>query len=172
MLVMSQGLVQGEVFEYVAEFFLDELIDIEVGFGEPIIYVIGTSGEQLERVGLACRDDTIAGGTFVQPGVVDSADAHFFTIVVNGDLGIGEAIITLAHECIHVAQYLSGDLRVKLEGDSMVTRWKGSRVDETLLAYEDLPWEIEAYGLQDELVDSLLADPESMEYLGMQLCAA
>lgn len=136
------------------------------------ILLLPVDDELMWELGILPRGTTAAGATFLPPDMSDSTDNSTFCIAFNTGLGLGEAIITLAHECIHVAQYLSGDLRTVWEGESMVSRWKGTRVDESLVEYDDLPWEVEAYALQDEVVDSLLEQPDLLARLGVHMRAA
>lgn len=59
-------------------------------------------------------------------------------------------ITTLAHECVHIKQYVMGQLEEK---DSQ-NYWLGAEVD--IRAYDDyynLPWEIEAYDRELILFD-------------------
>lgn len=48
---------------------------------------------------------------------------------------------TVAHELIHVHQYVRGDL-IDYNGKMF---WKGEVVDTSVVPYMELPWEIEAY---------------------------
>jgi hypothetical protein len=49
---------------------------------------------------------------------------------------------TLAHEMVHVKQYVYG------ETNEAMTRWKGQRVDADTIDYWIQPWEIEAHGYE------------------------
>jgi hypothetical protein len=53
-----------------------------------------------------------------------------------------EMATTLAHEMVHVKQYVYGETNEKL------TRWKGERVDSDTIDYWVQPWEIEAHGYE------------------------
>ena len=61
---------------------------------------------------------------------------------------------TLAHELVHVKDYVLGDLAMRKEG--MVYRGVHYNVD-SLLEYFKLPYEIEAYGREKGLLVSFLA---------------
>jgi len=56
---------------------------------------------------------------------------------------IKEIVSTLAHELVHAKQYIRGELTAKQY------RW----AEEYNVKHSDMPWEIEAYGMEDELVD-------------------
>lgn len=57
----------------------------------------------------------------------------------------GELISTLAHEMVHVKQYLAGEINENLDV------WKGNPVNSDDINYEDHPWEIEADKVGDML---------------------
>ena len=64
-----------------------------------------------------------------------------------------EILKTLAHELVHVKQYVLGELTWRDRGMS----WKGVHHDpDNLLEYFDLPYEIEAYGRERGLLVSFL----------------
>jgi hypothetical protein len=52
-------------------------------------------------------------------------------------------IATLAHEISHVRQYSIGQLRYDYS-HSNISIWEGKRYDSNEMAYDDLPWEIDA----------------------------
>jgi hypothetical protein len=65
-------------------------------------------------------------------------------IDLDADLSKSNTLLTLAHEMVHVKQYIKGELqdfRAK-----RTTKWQGKLVDEDKIYYYDLPWEIEAHG--------------------------
>ena len=63
-----------------------------------------------------------------------------FEIELHPDIGAYDILKTLAHEMVHVKQYIAGDVNIAL------TRWRGTRVDD--VDYWDQPWEIEAHGIE------------------------
>ena len=65
-----------------------------------------------------------------------------------------EVLKTLAHELVHVKQYVMGELSVR-RGD---LHYRGIHYDpKTLTEYFELPYEIEAYGREKGLLVSYLA---------------
>jgi hypothetical protein len=58
-----------------------------------------------------------------------------------------EKLKTLAHEMVHVKQYVRNELN-----DEMNT-WKGRYVDSDAIDYNDQPWEVEANKLGDKLYE-------------------
>ena len=71
----------------------------------------------------------------------DSGKPREFMIEVNPDIGGREILDTLAHEMVHVKQYVYGEM------DESLTRWKDIPIDSDKVEYYSHPWEIEAYGM-------------------------
>lgn len=71
-----------------------------------------------------------------------------FEIELSRDLTLKELVTTVAHEMVHVKQYARKEL------DGFGTRWKNARVKEGT-TYWELPWEKEAYRLQDKLAQKI-----------------
>lgn len=71
-----------------------------------------------------------------------------FEIEVSKELTLKELVTTLAHEMIHVKQYARNEM------DEFGGRWKKAKVKEGT-NYFDLPWEKEAYRLQDKLAQKI-----------------
>jgi len=67
-----------------------------------------------------------------------------FEIEVSKDLSLKDFVTTICHEMVHVKQYY----RKEMDGESM--RWKRKVLPENTNYYE-LPWEKEAYRMQDKL---------------------
>lgn len=65
-----------------------------------------------------------------------------------------EVLKTLAHELVHVKQYVMGELSMRKEG--LCYRGVHHNVD-TLTEYFELPYEIEAYGREKGLLIAFLA---------------
>lgn len=69
---------------------------------------------------------------------------------------VKKMLSTIAHECVHIKQYVMGELK----DNKVTTSWKGKRykddLDPKYLAYE-VPWEKEAYSKQDLLVEKFLS---------------
>lgn len=84
------------------------------------------------------------------------SDSHHrprsFTISVSSTLRYESFLTTLAHELIHVKQYVKGELKdyVKYPG---ACKWKSKRIhyDYDYYTHPTFPWEIEAYGYQSAL---------------------
>lgn len=65
-----------------------------------------------------------------------------FEIEVHSGIGAAEILKTLAHEMVHIKQYVYG------ETNDQLSRWKGTKVDSDNLEYWVQPWEIEAHGME------------------------
>ena len=68
----------------------------------------------------------------------DSGKPREFLIEINAGLSAADILKCIAHEMVHVKQYVYG------ETNETLTRWKGSLITES--DYWTEPWEIEAYG--------------------------
>jgi hypothetical protein len=79
-----------------------------------------------------------------------------FYIDVDSNLSYDTALISLAHELVHIKQMAMGERAEGLDG---MIRWFGRPYDVAQIHYYDLPWEIEAhgreYGLYDRFVQSI-----------------
>lgn len=71
-----------------------------------------------------------------------------FDIEVSRDLSLKDYVNALCHEMVHVKQYARNEM------DGYGGRWKKSKVAEGTL-YMDLPWEKEAYRLEDKLTQEV-----------------
>lgn len=65
-----------------------------------------------------------------------------FEIEINPTIGAVEIFKTIAHEMVHIKQY------VYCETNDTLTKWKDKRVDSDVVDYWIQPWEIEAHGYE------------------------
>lgn len=72
-----------------------------------------------------------------------------FVIRVDSALSKRGTLLALAHEVVHIKQYAKGELRYYMRGAPC--RWLGKPVDESATLYYDLPWEKEAWDLEQTL---------------------
>lgn len=68
-----------------------------------------------------------------------------YLIEINPHIGARDIFETLAHEMVHIKQYVYG------ETNQALTRWKGQLISADV-DYFSHPWEIEAYGMSRGLV--------------------
>ena len=73
-----------------------------------------------------------------------------FTIRIDGDMSKKRTLLALAHEMVHVKQYVLGQLKDYLR-DSSVCSWLNERHSKTDGGYFTWPWEVEAHGMESEL---------------------
>lgn len=87
-------------------------------------------------------------------GVCARTGKREITVGLYSYLSFGRILYTLAHEMVHVKQMVRGHYRQepKKRGDGVHHLWLGKRVNKQ---YINRPWEIEAMGREDELVESL-----------------
>jgi hypothetical protein len=74
-----------------------------------------------------------------------------FAIEINANKSRNVQLTALAHELVHVKQYMRGELK-SLVATPSISKWQGKRIDESRLSYWELPWEIEAYGREHGLL--------------------
>jgi hypothetical protein len=76
-------------------------------------------------------------------------DDRVATITLGKDGSINDLLKTLFHEFVHVKQFVVGDL---IPGFNL--KWRSEpNLDRDLVEYEDLPWEKEAFALENKLLD-------------------
>jgi hypothetical protein len=66
-------------------------------------------------------------------------------LTISKRLSVKDIIRTLFHELVHVKQYATGNL----QSAGFAQRWMGKEVTGE---YENLPWEIEAFQLEEEMM--------------------
>jgi hypothetical protein len=76
----------------------------------------------------------------------DEFGAVDYLIEIDADLSESDRFLTLAHEIVHVKQYITGELSVDHR------YWRGKRVRE--LDYYSQPWEMEAHTLEQAVLKS------------------
>ena len=69
-----------------------------------------------------------------------------FLIELHPHIGSRRILETLAHEMVHIKQYIENETNDEL------TRWRGKRVDPDKIDYWVQPWEIDAYGREAGLL--------------------
>ena len=72
--------------------------------------------------------------------------AREFKVEIHPGIGSRNILETLAHEMVHVKQYVEGELN-----DSM-TNWRGKKVNSDDIDYWIQPWELEALGREQGLL--------------------
>jgi hypothetical protein len=79
----------------------------------------------------------------------DGRDPRLFRIEMKADIA-GEMMSTLAHEMVHLKQYVKNELFDCSNG--ITTKWHGKLLNVKDSDYFDFPWEIEAYGKEVGLI--------------------
>ena len=69
-----------------------------------------------------------------------------FLIEINSHIGSRRILETLAHEMVHVKQYIEG------ETNDDLTKWRGKKINPDKIDYWIQPWEIDAYGRETGLL--------------------
>lgn len=77
-----------------------------------------------------------------------------FEIEIDKNLEKYDFVSTLCHELTHLKQYARREMK---QLDYGVTRWKQEYYSEDV-AYDDKPWEIEAFAVQDKLAKQCIEE--------------
>ena len=83
--------------------------------------------------------------------------SFFKQIEINSKLSGVNILQTLAHEIVHVKQYIRG------ETDECLSHWKGIKVDTDRIEYFSYPWEIEANGVETGLFTNFVINEKLWE---------
>jgi len=104
-------------------------------------------------------ESQVYGATYVHGDKYNTAEVEHFHLGIWHGLAQdpGLAVVTVCHEMIHLAQYITGRLRVEVDDDDIQTFWIDEEIDDENTDYDDLPWEVEAYELQDTVAFTALA---------------
>ena len=73
-----------------------------------------------------------------------------FVFYINPKRSIETQLSTLGHECVHVKQYATDQMKELLRGPYTARFQKRLYIEEDI-AYHKRPWEIEAYALENKL---------------------
>jgi RNase P/RNase MRP subunit POP5 len=133
----SQDISREETREVIS-FFADKLLGQRLSKNIKIFF---SFDPKLEDFGLITRLDMAA------------RNARKFSVKIAAQLNRTTALLTIAHEIVHVKQYARGELKDMMTQQSK--KWLGEVYDENV-AYEDHPWEIEALKMEPLLLQSWL----------------
>ena len=70
---------------------------------------------------------------------------------------------TLAHEMVHVRQMAKNTL-IAHQTNLDVMIWKRKQYDESVIDHKELPWEVEAYTLEQELFNEYVKVHDLKQY--------
>lgn len=84
--------------------------------------------------------------------VITNIRPREFEISLNCKREMDEVLISLAHEMVHVAQFVSDRMQHRFKGGYKFI-WEGQEINTEEYEYFDLPWEIEAYDLENVLYE-------------------
>lgn len=76
-----------------------------------------------------------------------------FEIEIQRGMSVKDIVTTVCHEMVHVKQYARKEMDDHLTSSGRA-KWRGKLVKSDT-KYYDLPWEIEAYEMQDDLADDI-----------------
>lgn len=76
---------------------------------------------------------------------------RLFEIELVKNVPMEELLRNLAHEMVHLKQFATGELNYNVK-PAHISKWHGISVNENVVSYWDLPWEIEAHGREKGLL--------------------
>ena len=82
-------------------------------------------------------------------GTCEKISKKEFVIELNDDLDLETSLITLAHEVVHIKQYVTKQLRTWYLKTGIIDIWEGKRFRS--VHYFQQPWEAEAMLLEEQL---------------------
>jgi len=81
---------------------------------------------------------------------------HDYEIDVKYGMSFERTLITLAHETVHIKQYVANELKSYYRNEDSIDIWKGVKYKN--LEYEYQPWEKEATDMEQDLYQQFLLD--------------
>lgn len=82
-----------------------------------------------------------------------------FEISVFTSLSETDFVKTILHEMVHVKQWARREM-YDIQGDRLYRKWKNKKVSIEEVPYEEHPWEIEAFKLEEELYPQFVEQTE------------
>jgi len=83
-----------------------------------------------------------------------------FLISLNCKQPMDELLISLAHEMVHVKQFVSEELKHRIRNRTLL--WNNVVIDPDQYLYADLPWEVEAYHKEEILYEQYRRQYQSL----------
>lgn len=82
-----------------------------------------------------------------------------FLIEIHPGIGARYILETLAHEMVHIKQYING------ETNETLSLWRGKKIDPDKIDYWEHPWEVDAYGREMGLLTKFAVQEALWEVL-------
>ncbi len=89
-----------------------------------------------------------------------------FEIELGAHISLNHKLLTLAHECVHVKQYVTKQLKTMYVGKNTVDIWQGKRYRN--MHYDEQPWEQEALDREEELFYNFISDCYALGRLDLE----
>lgn len=120
----------------------------------PVTVTLGVMGPDIE-IGMSAKVSGLfisgVGGPRVDPRrryhVIDTSTWCDFDIMINPRLPTTDVAETLAHESVHICQFVTGRYRILLVPGGTFRTWEGELVPADT-TYHNMPWEREAHAMQ------------------------
>lgn len=108
------------------------------------------NNSRLLKIEVVAVDRLEADGTFEKIGT------NNYLVELKQDLSVSHMLVTLAHELVHLKQYVTKELKSYYVGGTPVDVWRGKRYRN--LSYESQPWEIEALTKEQDLYQDFISE--------------
>lgn len=102
------------------------------------------------QINIIGRDNIDSDGSCEKIGI------NRYLIELKKGMSLELALITLAHEMVHVKQYAQKELKTIYVKDDFVDVWMGKRYRN--IKYSDQPWEKEAFSCDEDLYHDFLSE--------------
>jgi len=93
-------------------------------------------------------------------GYNSSSRPREFLIEIHSGIGAKNIFKSLAHEMVHIKQYIRGETNASL------SKWHGVEVDQEKIDYYEQPWEVEAYGWEEGLFNGFVNEEQLWKIFG------
>lgn len=84
----------------------------------------------------------------------DNIKPRVFVVKIDNNLPKKKMLTALSHEMVHVKQFAKQELQYRCREPRC--KWRGEPIDDDSIPYRELPWEQEAWGLQDSLYNNFI----------------
>ena len=97
---------------------------------------------------ICVRNSVLVSGNLAEMHTM-TEDEFGFSIEFGNRLGFHRIMLSIAHECVHIKQYLLKEL---VDEDDDTITFLGKNYNMAAIDYWDWPWEIEAHGREHGLL--------------------
>lgn len=143
-------LIRNACFYYVDLLFVDDISRVRLSECKLDIVISKDLKSEFERDGIC--------------SIVDcQLNPRHISLEIDNMLSKEVCLITIAHEIVHFSQLVTGKWSRPLTG--VGSRWCGKLIDDNLVDYYDLPWEIDAHGREYGMYKRFVDNQSNLDYI-------